>query len=379
MNLQEVHEVCTFRVNLAFEMIQKLKISDNMYIDKEIFSRMTSDRGYNMLLILEYLSDSRTPKTLNEILSHLQSNPMRRASVAPKGRGVRIQLGEMVEEDLLACNDSQRSRTWEVTGRLRELENIPVRQKDIPHLLNWKMIFEKYRFLPFFRDIEAFIGLQHRQIEEQLDGQSSEQAYRIADFDTRGQFSGQEIVEPLYLAIEDCDTISIEYHSFGKTKPKDYLHLKPYLLKEHNHRWYLIAVFDNESGYRVFPLDRIVSILENEDESIFARDSFDPDKLWEHSMGIDLGWTDSSTGEYRTNPIEITLEVKDGVELKNIAYLETSPIHHSQTLKKAKSGYAKVTLMTFPVADAVRAVRALGVHNLKNIKPDYFAKWVLEE
>ncbi|MFC2176128.1 helix-turn-helix transcriptional regulator [Bacteroidota bacterium] len=360
-------------------MIRRLKISQNMYLDKDIFSRLTSDKGHKKLLILEFLSGSRRSKTLSEILEHLSNSPMRRASDAPKSRGVRVLLDEMVAEDMLKCNSDMRPWTWDVTGKLRELENIPITKANLPYLLIWIKIFEKYSFLPFFEDIQGYIDNNEAQIEEQLDGADRDSAYRIVDFDTRKHDGDQSIVSSLYRAIEDCETISISYRSFGKTEPKSYLHINPYLLKEHNHRWYLIATVDQKNSLRVFPLDRIVSILEAEDEAYFARDaSFNPDKLWEHSMGIDLGWTDSS-GNYRNEPVEISFEVKDGSELRNIAYLETSPIHRTQKLKGLKDGFAKVSMNTFPVADAVRAVRALGVHNLRNIKPDYFAKWVLDE
>lgn len=350
-----------------------------MYLDKDIFSRLANDKGHNKLLILEFLSDSRRPKTLSEIVDHLLTHSERRASVARDGRVVLKQLHEMEDQDLITSNRDARTWTWEVVGRLRELDNMPVGTKNMPHLLNWEKMFEKYQFLPFFNDIQAFIDQQKKRIEEQKDGDNGLTAHRIADFETGTTFKGQETIGVFYLAIEDCETISFEYRSFGKTSAKKYNHIEPYLLKEHNNRWYLIARVAKESGFRVFPLDRIEKVLESEQESSFVRGEFNPDTLWEHSMGIDLGWIDRSTGEYRIDPVEISFEVKDGSELKNIAYLETSPIHPSQKLKKLKDGYVKVSMKTFPVADAVRAVRALGVHNLRNVKPDYFSNWVLNE
>ena len=358
-----------------------------MYLDREIFSKLAGSKTFNMYLILEYMTNSKHPKTMNDFKDHFDFSDEKRGTIADSGRVIRNYLDEMEELGLIQSNRNQKTYTWELAGKLRELENIPIRKKNMPCLLSWRIMFEKYKFLPFFGDVQEYITENESSIKEYLDdkekGVAPEEIYRIADFETASEFKGVDFIDKFYTAIDDRTAITFRYRAFGKKNEKQYDNFEPYILKEHKKRWYVVGKMDGE--FRTFALDRVTEIIGKMYEE-FERVPFDPDTFWEDSMGIYTSWRDSN-GNHRKDPIQISFKVKDGDKLKdgnlieNISYLESSPIHHSQkpkVLKKDADGYAKVNLKVIPDADVVRALRALGQNNLKEITPKFFSDWVMK-
>ena len=353
-----------------------------MYLDKDIVSRFVDPKRLNNLLILELLSSSK-PKSVKEITTYLQRHPQRRGTIADDGRVVRYYLKDLEEWELVECDRSQTPEMWMSAGRLKELENLKVSKLNIPHLLAWAKMFEKYCSLPFFNDIQRFIEIQQRAIDYELDGQSRDLVFRIADFETTKRFQGDEHIEDFYYSILDCLTISFKYKSFSGRSATVHQFM-PYLLKEHNKRWYVVGKSNSNGIFETYALDRVKQIISDKNEVPFEREAFDADVYWKDSIGIYTGWRDIE-GIYRSEPIEITFEVKDGdvvtegvYPITNIPYLKTAPIHTSQILQEGKDGYARVSITTYPNADLVRVLRALGQHNLRNIKPEFLSDWVLK-
>ena len=353
-----------------------------MYLDKDILSRFLSSTSFNKLLILELLSDNRS-RTVREITAYLQRNPQTRGTIADKGRVVRKHLKVLETAELLECELTRGVEHWMSAGRLKELENLKVSKKNIPHLLAWEKMFEKYGSLPFFNDIQRFIEVQKKAIDYELDGQAPDTVFRIADFETTKRFQGDEHVADFYYSILDCLTISFKYKSFsGRLATVN--QFMPYLLKEHNKRWYVVGKSNANGIFETYALDRVKKVLPDKNEIPFERASFDADAYWKDSIGIYTGWRDVN-GVYQSEPIEISFEVKDGdvvtdgvYPITNIPYLKTAPIHTSQVLEEHKDGYAHISLTTYPNADLVRVLRALGQHNLRNIRPEFLSDWVLK-
>ena len=160
----------------------------------------------------------------------------------------------------------------------------------------------------------------------------------------------------------------------------------PYLLKEHNKRWYVVGKREvmGEEFY-IYALDRIISAAYDFEKELFEREEFHTQSLFSNSMGIFMSWNNSDMKygpkeKESKDPINISFKVRDGDKFDNIYYLTTNKIHHTQKESKVDDdGWMKITLKMFPEADLIRVLRGIGVRrNLKDLKPPFLKKWVEE-
>lgn len=120
----------------------------------------------------------------------------------------------------------------------------------------------------------------------------------------------------LYRAISSMAVINLYYHTFDDNNEKS-VELSPYLLKEYNNRWYLIASPFDSDRILSFALDRI-NRIEYTSGHKYKMPSEDFIERYEDVVGITF---------YEDRPIErILFWVSD--YSKN--YVRTKPIHGSQ-------------------------------------------------
>ena len=120
----------------------------------------------------------------------------------------------------------------------------------------------------------------------------------------------------LYRAISSKAVIKLSYHTFSDDNER-FVELSPYLLKEYNNRWYLLANPFDSDRVLSFALDRINSV-EYTSGHKYKMPSEDFIERYEDVVGITF---------YEDRPIErILFWVSD--YSKN--YVRTKPIHGSQ-------------------------------------------------
>jgi predicted DNA-binding transcriptional regulator YafY len=108
-------------------------------------------------------------------------------------------------------------------------------------------------------------------------------------------------IEPILNAILDKSSIEIEYQKQGQAPEKKTL--SPYLLKQVDQHWYLIA-YDNQNSKLIknYSLDKILS-LKLSDEPYKYDSTFDAEEFFKYSYGI--------YHNYKDTPQKIKLEFKD--------------------------------------------------------------------
>jgi predicted DNA-binding transcriptional regulator YafY len=125
--------------------------------------------------------------------------------------------------------------------------------------------------------------------------------------------------------IYERKSILMHYKGFGKSlKIKD---VCPYLLKQYEGRWYLIA-FDydctRQDKISVFSLDCIQKMTLSV-KPYFLDNHFDPKKYFKYSIGI---WH-----IHNAEPIKVELEFTGFIEM-----IQTNPLHHSQVAELYDNG-----------------------------------------
>lgn len=169
--------------------------------------------------------------------------------------------------------------------------------------------FGKFEDIPGFEQIEQLIASLNVEVDE---------SKKFVYYSVNEKGTNTKVFGKLYSAITEQKAIDLTYHTFDEPEKKHVL-LHPYILKEWNRRWYLIAAADDTGKILTFALDRIDDVGTcNNLEFVPPKD--DLIERFEDIVGIT--YFDDAAIE------TIYLWVSD----KSFNYLDTKPIHGSQTM-----------------------------------------------
>jgi len=183
-------------------------------------------------------------------------------------------------------------------------------------------------------------------------------------FEKTNEYAGTELLKPILRSIHNRNLLSFEYENLTKGIISS-CRIKPFLLKEYNHKWYIIGCFTEDNNVRLFALDRISKLQVMENESFSKEEREQVNGIFDHCIGIN----------YNTHQPEI---VEIAVHSVLAKYLERMPIHHSQSIKLKE---AKQTIFSFylsPNDELKQLLLKYGVQ-IKVLKPQWFAQQMMEE
>ena len=186
---------------------------------------------------------------------------------------------------------------------------------------------------------------------------------------------GTQYLSPLLDAIEKQKQIEIHYHKFWGSKEVQIRTIEPYLLKESQRRWYVLALDVDKKLLRVFGLDRIKSI---EDRGI--KRMYDPPKEIERFFDDSFGvWVDND----RTKAEKVILSFKkqgsDSFFIPNPAeYLRAMPLHRSQVFIKDTPEEIVLSLQIKITPDFVKEILSYGAY-VRVIEPQHLADRIKTE
>ena len=186
---------------------------------------------------------------------------------------------------------------------------------------------------------------------------------------------GTQYLSPLLDAIEKQKQIEIHYHKFWGSKEVQIRTIEPYLLKESQRRWYVLALDVDKKLIRIFGLDRIKSI---EDRGI--KRMYDPPKEIERFFDDSFGvWVDND----RTKAEKVILSFKkqegDSFFIPNPAeYLRAMPLHRSQVFIKDTPEEMILSLKVKITPDFVKEILSYGTY-VRVIEPQHLADRIKTE
>ena len=180
--------------------------------------------------------------------------------------------------------------------------------------------FGKFEDIPGFEQIEQLIASLNVDVDE---------SKKFVYYSVNEKGTNTKVFGKLYSAISERKVINLTYHKFDDPTPHSVL-LHPYILKEWNRRWYLIAAAADSGKILTFALDRTDEV-ETCDDMKYKPASDDLMERYEDIVGITY---------YEGKPIEtIYFWASDD----STHYLVTKPIHGTQTQLK-EGGEEEVSL-----------------------------------
>lgn len=352
----------------------------NLLRDKTI-EKILNPSAKKKLLLLLFIKSKRNGVTVAEVeefwASHEDGRQLTKKNGARRviDNTIRNTLVELEQNELLSRVKKGKAYVYYFREEANELRESLLQSEEINNLLRWAFTFKKYKGLPFITELESVLGMDMEEalIEQDL---TEEELRPFIDFETSDRiYTGFELnahtsditnnvaknLAVFYGVISNTNkTVEFEYRSFQKDKLELITHAEPWLLKEHNKRWYLIARYEGRT--RVFSLDRIQKITEGfSSKSYIIPPDFDPNKFWKDAVGI--YWDEKG-------PQEISFELKNGPIYNNLKYLLSLPMHSSQKAIRIDDNWMRFEYKVHIGPEVVRQIRQWGIENLRNIKPE---------
>lgn len=134
---------------------------------------------------------------------------------------------------------------------------------------------------------------------------------------TKNPLENSNLLGELFTAISHKQVIELEYHTFLNPDTRLHVLVHPYLLKEYNRRWFLIAAADTDKKILNFSLDRIDKVIPKGGYE-FIQPKEDIMERFDDIIGVTL---------YENSPLyQIYFWVSDDSKF----YVSTKPLHDSQ-------------------------------------------------
>lgn len=223
------------------------------------------------------------------------------------------------------------------------ITQLPLSRKDIAELNS---------ALDIIRHYSGFAGMSGQDdiLTRMQDHIRSQENHRQVVFiETNSRLKGLDFLGTLYDLIIRRQPVKVGYKSF-KSHRQVVWHLSPYLLKEYNNRWFLIA-HDKTTGIVTLALDRIVEIV-TDSEGIYTENTFfTPETYLDDMVGV--------TRSVHSKKETVTLRV----DAEQTPYVITKPIHGSQqVIREYEDGSADIGLEVIHNFELERVILGFGSH-----------------
>lgn len=173
---------------------------------------------------------------------------------------------------------------------------------------------------------------------------------QIVFIETNKKLKGLNFLSCLYDYIKRECPLTIEYKSFKSARPSKRF-VSPYILKEFNNRWFLLAYEKKNKYINTIALDRIVKIEEDKGGEFIRNTFFNPQDYFEDMVGV--------TRELESKKERVILKV----DSDQAPYILTKPIHGSQTLvDKDDTGGITIALNMIQNLELERVILGYGDH-----------------
>jgi predicted DNA-binding transcriptional regulator YafY len=177
--------------------------------------------------------------------------------------------------------------------------------------------------------------------------------------ETKPDNKGLEVFDRLVNHILNKQVIEIVHYSYQR-KATNVHRVHPYVLKEFNNQWYLVAFSEQRGEVRTFGLNRIVHIKLIKGEKYKYPEGFDPEEYFRDCLGVNRG--------YKEKKEKIRLWFSQDLS----PYIESDPIHSSQKIVKDSSSF-EIELDMFITIDLVSKLMGYG-RNARVLSPVWLAE-----
>ena len=238
---------------------------------------------------------------------------------------------------------------------------IPLNDNDIQAIEFAAATLQQFKGIQLFEDFDGAVDKIFNAVSMRTMLEEDE-INQMIQFEKVPFFKGSEYLGSLLEAIQNRQVIEFDYLKFDSTESKHHV-VHPYMLKEYRHRWYLIGMTDKNDYITTFGLDRMQNIEVNELPFRFNHD-FDPKLYYKYSYGV-------TTFEGEPKKVVLSFTPAQG------KYIETQPLHHTQTILKQNDKEFRIELEVGITIELVQDILRFG-DQVKVIKPKKLVEEIKE-
>ena len=187
---------------------------------------------------------------------------------------------------------------------------------------------------------------------------SSRESMQYLQFDSVHLFAGREYIKPLLRAIYDRRLVGFTHQKFDQDKPSNVI-FQPYFLLEYQYRWYLVGIPEGEREPKNYGLDRITR-LDILPETFERSGDAQIREKYRNTVGLNYDAGDPVT-------VTIRCTVLTG------KYLETLPIHESQTVLEKDDSHCLIRFRVVPNFEFEQKL-LMHLYQLEVVSPDWFRR-----
>ncbi|WP_299061716.1 WYL domain-containing protein [uncultured Polaribacter sp.] len=229
------------------------------------------------------------------------------------------------------------------------INNQPLNDAEAEQLKSAMLVLTRFKGMPQFEWVQELIPKLDKTFNLYTDSNQE-----IISFDNNKFLIGTEFITPLFKAIQNKQTLLIDYKSF-KSKVAQNIIFHPYHLKQYNNRWFLFGKHNDYNNLINLALDRIQSIEQ-------SSENFDESQLVNFEEYFDdfIGVTKPNEGQL------ITIVLRASNQLA--PYIKTKPLHGSQKKIKESTDFYTFSIEVIPNYELEKLILSHG-EDLKIVKP----------
>jgi len=250
-------------------------------------------------------------------------------------------------------------KTYRYTDASYVLDRLPLYQEDVNLLEEALGLIQS---APYFELNKGLATLADR-IADRLKLKRTPAELPAVVFSHSEKVEGQQWISLLYDAIIRRRCIVLTYKPFEE--PAARYVVSPYILREYNRRWFLIAFSHKYQKIRTYALDRIQHAEEYFLEPFYLQPGFDPKRYFDPVIGVSIP---------EGRQVE---EVRLRVTPLRAKYLITKPIHHSQYVVEQTDTYCVLSIRVIPNIELKRFLLSLGEEAVV-VQPTWLRQQVAE-
>jgi len=184
-------------------------------------------------------------------------------------------------------------------------------------------------------------------------------------FDDSSNLKGIENLKTILLAIKQERDLEFTHYNFHR-ESYDARIITPIMLKEYINRWYVIGVQKGENDIRSFGIERISNIELGEISKLDKTPFLKQTKRFEDIVGLYYS---------HEKPEQIVLKITD----KRKKYLESLPLHHSQTITPCdEEGFWHANYLLIPNYEFIIEILKISIET-EVLKPESFRNTIKHE
>ena len=206
----------------------------------------------------------------------------------------------------------------------------PMREEDLRALNGALAILREFRYFGQVQGLEEITA----RLQYGLKASAGRQGSPVIMFSQPPETPAYRWLDFLYQAIEEEHCLLLRYQPFSEEPFQ--ATVSPYLLKEYNNRWFLIAYHHGHKRLHTFALDRIQQASRQSLHPYYHTPHFDPATYFNDIVGVTiLEGRQMEVVSFRATPLRAR-------------YLATKPVHSSQKVVSEQPDHVIFSLQLIP-------------------------------